>query len=272
MEILTEYVSSVLRYCSTYPYRVAIGIGTVAVTYGAVRVYFGGGVCYSKAVLPGKTAIITGGNTGIGLETAVDLAKRGARVILACRNTERGEKAVAIVKRRSKNENVSFSKLDLASLQSVREFSARIIEEESHIDILINNAGVMAPPYTTTEDGFELQFGVNHLGHFLLTNLLLGRIKEAPVARIINLSSRAHRTGNIDFADLQSKQCYKRREAYSQSKLANILFTKALSHQLEGTNVTAYSVHPGLVHTQLFRHFSQSLVSYLLIFPLSRAS
>ena len=154
------------------------------------------------------------------LDTAGDMAKRGARVILACRNTEKGEKAVATIKRRSNNENVTFSKLNLASLQSVCEFSARIMKEEPRIDILVNNAGVMATPYTTTEDGFELQFGVNHLGHFLLTNLLLDRIKEAPAARIVNLSSRAHKKGTIDFADLQSKRSYEKREAYRQSKLA----------------------------------------------------
>lgn len=119
----------------------------------------------------------------------------------------------------------------------------------------------MAPPYTTTEDGFELQFGVNHLGHFLLTNLLLSHIQEAPAARIITLSSRAHRSGTIDFADLQSKESYSERGAYSQSKLANIMFTRTLAQRLRGTNVTAYSVHPGLVRTELFRHFSQSLVS-----------
>ena len=226
-------------------------------------------MCHSKAVLQGKTAIITGGNSGIGLETAVDMAKRGARVILACRNTENGEKAVATIKRKSNNENVTFSKLDLASLRSVCEFSARIMKEEPRIDILVNNAGVMATPYTTTEDGFELQFGVNHLGHFLLTNLLLDRIKEAPAARIVNLSSRAHKKGTIDFADLQSKRSYEKRGAYRQSKLAIILFTKALSRQLKGTSVTAYSVHPGVVRTELFRHFPTSMVSYCCFFTVS---
>lgn len=251
---LLDYVRGVVRYCSIHPFRVAAGLGTIALTCGAVKIFFGGGVCYSQAKMTDKTVIITGGNIGIGLETAVDLAGRGARVILACRNPDKGEMAVAEVKKRSNSQNVTFSELDLASLRSVREFTERILKEQPRIDILINNAGVMAPPYSTTEDGFELQFGVNHLGHFLLTNLLLDRIKEAPSARIITLSSSAHAYGKINFDDLQSKLSYSARGAYSQSKLANILFTRTLAQQLKGSNVTAYSVHPGVVRTNLFQH------------------
>ena len=227
----------------------------------AMKSYFGGGVCTSQARLTGKTVIITGANTGIGLETAVDLAKRGARVILACRDEARGEAAALEVKRRSKSKNIVFSKLDLASLKSVREFAERTLGEEPRIDILINNAGVMAPPYTITEDGFELQFGINHLGHFLLTNLLLERIKEAPAGRIVNVSSRTHRRGRINFDDLQSKGSYSRFYAYGQSKLANILFTQSLAKRLRGTNTTAYSLHPGGVKTELGRHFPRVFVS-----------
>jgi NAD(P)-dependent dehydrogenase (short-subunit alcohol dehydrogenase family) len=166
----------------------------------------------------------------------------------------KGKAAEKDVKQRGKSDNVIFSKLDLASLQSVRDFSERTLEEEPRIDILINNAGVMIPPYATTKEGFELQFGVNHLGHFLLTNLLLERIKEAPAGRILNLSSRGHRRGKINFADLQSKQSYSRMGAYAQSKLANILFTQTLAKKLKETNVTTYSLHPGLVRTDLGRH------------------
>ncbi len=164
--------------------------------------YLGGGVCYSKARLDGKTAIVTGANTGIGLETAVDFAQRNGRVILACRSQAKGEAAVEQVKKRSGNNNVLFMELDLASLESVCGFSARVLDSEARIDILVNNAGVMSCPYTKTVDGFEMQFGVNHLGHFLLTNLLLERLKQAPSARIVNVSSTGHRLGKFDFDDL----------------------------------------------------------------------
>ena len=220
-----------------------------------------GGVCRSQARLDGKTVIITGANTGIGLETAVDLAKRNARVILACRSVERGEKAAVEVRKRSGNNNVVFFQLDLASLDSVRKFAAKILEEEPQIDILINNAGVMAlPERTLTQDGFEMQFAVNHLGHFLLTNLLLDHIKKTPSARIVNVSSKAHLRGNIDFENLNSEKSYVPWIAYDTSKLANILFTRSLAKRLEGTGVTANSLHPGLIMTELSRHLTLSMV------------
>ena len=143
--------------------------------------------------LDGKTVIITGANTGIGLETAVDLAKRNARVILACRSVERGEKAAVEVRKRSGNDNVVFRQLDLASLDSVRKFSDKILEEEPRIDILINNAGLYNSSYLETIDGFEMTFAVNHLGHFLLTNLLLDRLKEAPSARVVNVGAALYK-------------------------------------------------------------------------------
>ena len=255
MEAFTERVKDIVQMGKTYPYNVAIGV-VVAVPLAiyACRRYFGGGVCHSKAKLNGKTVIITGANTGIGLETAVDMAGRGARVILACRNKEKGEAAVAEVKRRSNSEDAIFVSLDLASLDSVREFAAKVLDEEPHIDILINNAGVMACPYTKTADGFELQFGVNHLAHFLLTNLLLDRLKEAPSARIVTVSSIGHAAGKINFDDLQFEKSYNKWVAYFQSKLANVLFARSLAKRLQGTNVTAYSLHPGAVRTELGRH------------------
>ena len=234
------------------------------VAFGAMvyltRNYFGGGVCNSMNKLTGKTAIITGANTGIGLETAIDFAKRGCRVILACRSVERGLAAVDEVKKRANSEDVVFVQLDLASLQSVHDFSTKILEEEAHIDLLINNAGVMVPPYTLTKDGFELQFGVNHLGHFLLTNLLLERIKESPSARIVNVSSLVHQWGKINFDDLKSEHSYNALGAYSQSKLANVLFTRQLAKHLKGTSVTTYSLHPGVI--SLSRHVNYILASY----------
>ena len=227
--------------------------------------WMAGGVCRSQAKLGGKTVVITGANTGIGLETAVDLAKRNARVILACRSVERGERAAVDVKKRSGNDNVVFVQLDLASLDSVRECAAKILEEEPRIDILINNAGVMGTPERTlTQDGFEMHFGVNHLGHFLFTNLLLDRIKEVPSARIVNVSSAAHVGGKINFDNLNSERSYSHWSAYGTSKLANILFTRSLAKRLEGTGVTTNALHPGLISTELGRNFNIFVVRGIL--------
>ena len=217
-------------------------------------------MCRSKASLAGKTVIITGANTGIGKETAIDMAKRHARVIMACRSVERGEKAADEVRRASGSSNVVFQQLDLASLTSVRRFCERVLKEEPRIDILINNAGIMACPYWKTEDGFEMQFGVNHLGHFLLTNLLLDRLKEAPAARIVNVSSLSYkRCKGINFEDINCEHAYHPRDAYGQSKLAVILFTRSLAKRLEGTMVTANCLHPGVICTELGRHSKNHL-------------
>ena len=208
---------------------------------------------WAQVKLDGKIVIITGANTGIGLETAVDLAKRNARVILACRSVERGETAAVEVRKRSGNDNVVFVQLDLASLDSVRKAAAKILEEEPRIDILINNAGVFNNAYTKSADGFELTFAINHLGHFLLTNLLLDRIKEAPSARIVNVSSGAYRRAQIDFNDLNLERSYGAIKAYGQSKMANILFTRKLAKELQGTGVTVNVLHPGAIYTNIFR-------------------
>ena len=234
---------------------------SVSVLY-LVRRYSAGGMCRSRATLVGKTVIITGANAGIGKETATELARRGARVILACRNTEKGEEAALDVRAKSANENVVFRLLDLASFESIRQFASKILEDERRIDILINNSGVMGCPYTKTKDGFEMQFGVNHLGHFLLTHLLLDRLKEAPAARIINVSSVAHSFVNgITFDDLNSEKAYTVHSAYFRSKLANILFTRSLAKRLIGTSVTANSLHPGSVRTELFRHLASGILT-----------
>ena len=156
-----------------------------------------------------------------------------------------------------------FVQLDLSSLDSVRDFAAKILEEVPQIDILINNAGVMMiPERRLTKDGFEMQFGTNHLGHFLLTNLLLDRIKEAPSARIVNVSSIAYRSGVINIDDLNSERSYAPIAVYCKSKLANILFTRGLAKRLQGTNVTANALHPGGIRTGLQQH-SKLLVSNL---------
>ncbi|XP_005991563.1 retinol dehydrogenase 12 [Latimeria chalumnae] len=208
----------------------------------------------SNARLDGKTVLITGANTGVGKETMRDLARRGARVIAACRDVSKGEAAVNEIRMDTGNEQIVVRKLDLADTRSIREFADNLLREEKALHILINNAGVMMCPYSKTEDGFEMQLGVNHLGHFYLTYLLLNLLKHSAPARIINLSSLAHNLGWIKFADLQSEKSYNSGIAYCQSKLANVLFTRELARRLQGTKVTANSVHPGTVHSELTRH------------------
>ncbi|XP_008708025.2 retinol dehydrogenase 13 isoform X1 [Ursus maritimus] len=227
----------------------------VTTSFLTCRDYVAGGACPSKATIPGKTVIVTGANTGIGKQTALELARRGGNVILACRDMEKCEAAAKDIRGETLNHRVRARHLDLASLKSVREFAAKIIEEEGQVHILVNNAAVMRCPHWTTEDGFEMQFGVNHLGHFLLTNLLLDTLKASAPSRIINLSSLAHVAGHIDFDDLNwEKRKYDTKAAYCQSKLAVILFTKELSRRLQGTGVTVNALHPGVARTELGRH------------------
>ncbi|KAI4871240.1 hypothetical protein NFI96_019763 [Prochilodus magdalenae] len=211
----------------------------------------------SDVKLHGKTVLITGANTGIGKETAIDLAKRGARIIMACRDMEKAEAALKEVIEASGNQNVVTRKLDLSDSKSIREFAQTINSEEKEVNILINNAGVMVCPYGKTADGFEMQIGVNHMGHFLLTYLLLDLIKRSVPARIISVSSMAHKWGTINLDDLNSEKRYDKSKAYSQSKLANVLFTRSLAKKLEGTGVTTYALHPGVVQTELWRHLNR---------------
>ncbi|XP_065890833.1 retinol dehydrogenase 13-like [Dysidea avara] len=239
-------------------------VGVVLVLW-MIRRWVAGAVCQSKAKLDGKMVIITGANTGIGKETAIDLAKRNARVILACRSQEKGKKAEVDVRRESGNNDVHFRQLDLSSFTSIRKFAKEVLEEESCVDILINNAAVGVCPYMKTEDGFETQFGVNHLGHFLLTNLLLDKIKQAPEGRIVNVSSIAHTLcGPLDLDTINSEEKYSSFGAYNKSKLANVLFTKQLAKRLEGTNVTTNCLHPGGVDTELQRHLMILLIMKFL--------
>jgi len=226
--------------------------------------------CESKARLDGKVAIVTGSNTGCGKWTAIDLAKRGARVIMACRSVERGEAALMEVKKISGSNDVYFMQLDLASLESVKRFAESFLKEYSQLHILVNNAAIMMNPFTKTEDGFESQFGVNHLGHFALTNLLLKRIKASAPARIINVSSRAHLMGVINFDDISSEKSYSQFGAYSRSKLANVLFTNELERKLKGTDITSYSLHPGLVASELGRQTLVNRFFYSLLTPFER--
>ncbi|XP_041651945.1 dehydrogenase/reductase SDR family member 13-like [Cheilinus undulatus] len=241
----------------------------VIIYYGVFR----GARCASSVKLSGKTAIVTGSNTGIGKATALDLAKRGARVILACWNKEKAETAAYDIRRESGNNQVVFMPLDLASFKSIRNFAETFLKTEPRLDLLINNAGLMGAGQT--EDGFGLAFGVNHLGHFLLTNLLLERLQKNGPSRVVNVSALLHRLGSIDFPLLDSKKdlvsgqsTWHNFQAYCNSKLCNVLFTRELANRLEGTSVTCYSLHPGVIYTELCR--SLSLWQQLLLIPFAK--
>ncbi|QRY47894.1 SDR family NAD(P)-dependent oxidoreductase [Mycolicibacterium boenickei] len=207
----------------------------------------------------GRTAIVTGANTGLGLETAKALAAKGAHVVLAVRNLDKGAAAVEWISRSVPNADLELQRLDLGSLKSVREAADEIRAKHDTIDLLINNAGVMTPPKETTEDGFELQFGTNHLGHFALTGLLLDRLLPVSGSRIVTVSSIGHRfSRGIRFDDLQWERSYNRLQAYGQSKLANLLFTYELQRRLIGQHTAALAAHPGGSDTELARHLPRA--------------
>lgn len=227
------------------------------------RYYIRGGNrrCTSHISLKGKTVIITGGNSGIGKGAAIELATRGARVIIACRNVQKAEEAVKEIKDRSGNENVVFRKLELSSFKSVREFADRIKQEEGRLDILINNAGI--PDTNThdeelkplpTEDGLSQSFQINHFSHFLLTNLLLDLLKKSAPSRVINVTSRLNTAPRrkLDFTEGDGDVRYPKLTFYTRGKLANVLFTKELAVRMEGTGVTSYAVDPGIIFTNIW--------------------
>lgn len=192
--------------------------------------------------------MITGANSGIGKATALELARRGARVYLACRSKQRGEEARQEIIKETDNQEVFCKELDLGSKQSIRQFSRSFHAEESRLDVLINNAGLTGPKRFTI-DGFESQIGVNHMGHFLLTNLMLDLLQNSAPSRVITLSSVAHRLGKLNRNDLNSDKTYYSFLAYAQSKLANILFSRELARRMSGTGVTSNVANPGPVHT-----------------------
>jgi NAD(P)-dependent dehydrogenase (short-subunit alcohol dehydrogenase family) len=201
----------------------------------------------------GRTAVITGANSGLGLAAARALAGAGADVVLACRNTEKGEAALAAIRADVPAASLALEALDLSSLDSVRAFAERFAAGYESLDLLINNAGVMAPPRRETVDGFELQLGTNHLGHFALTGLLLGGMQGREDARVVTVSSTAHKMGRINFDNLQGERRYFRWNAYGQSKLANVLFALELERRLRaaGSNVKSLVAHPGYASTNL---------------------
>ncbi|MFI5986934.1 oxidoreductase [Streptomyces sp. NPDC051555] len=201
----------------------------------------------------GRTAVVTGANSGIGYVTARELARRGARVLLACRSEARGRAAEELLRREVPGARVEFAPLDLADLASVREFAAGFGAGHDALDLLVNNAGVMALPYGRTVDGFETQIGVNHLGHFALTGLLLPHLLRAPGARVVSLSSGFHALGDVDLTDLHGERGYRRWIAYGRSKTANLLFVHELSRRLAaaGSDLVAAAAHPGYADTNL---------------------
>jgi len=215
---------------------------------------------FTEADVPdqsGKVFIVTGANTGIGFEVARVLGERGARVLLACRDASKAEAAIVRIKRAAPRAELAFLPLDLADLDSVRR-AAELAAQEPRIDVLINNAGVMIPPLMRTKQGFELQFGVNHLGTFALTSLLLPKLAQTPGARVVVTASIAHRRGKIDWDDLNAEQRYDRYARYAQSKLANALYFFELDRRLRaaGSPVTVVGCHPGVAATELGRHAS----------------
>ena len=201
----------------------------------------------------GRIFIITGANSGIGFEATRLLVAKGATVVMACRNPERAAEAHRRLLSAVPDARAEVMALDLADLESVRAFATAFLKTYPRLDVLINNAGLMALPRQTTAQGFETQLGVNHLGHFALTIRLLPRLVESTGSRVVNVSSEAHRAGSMNFDDLMGEQSYRRWGAYTQSKLANLLFTRALQARLSATQagVAAYACHPGYANTEL---------------------
>ncbi|MCA0976951.1 SDR family NAD(P)-dependent oxidoreductase [Qipengyuania flava] len=205
--------------------------------------------------LSGKTAIVTGANTGIGLEIARALSRKGARVVLACRDADKANAAIDEISSGPERADLAYLHLDLANIASVRD-AAEEARKEERIDLLINNAGVMFPPLSHGSTGAELQFAVNHLGHFAFTGLLLDKLAENGGARVVSQSSIAHRDRALDFDNLDASQGYSRSKFYGQSKLANLLFAFELDRRLRaaGSPVKSVAAHPGVAQTNLTRH------------------
>lgn len=199
----------------------------------------------------GKYCLITGATSGIGKETAISLAHLGANVIFTSRDKERGEEVKKEIIQKTKNENVNYLICDLSSFHSIRECVEEFKKRYGRLDVLINNAGVLPQERMISEDGIELNFAVNFLAPFLLTNLFLPLLKQSTPSRIINVSSTMHAEGEIDFEDLESKKSFNKYKSYSQSKLALILFTKKLAKNLKGSGVTVNALHPGVVGTEM---------------------
>ncbi len=223
--------------------------------------------------LSGKTMVVTGGNSGLGYESVKAFAMKGAEVILTSRSAENGEAAKSAIQKVFPEGKIRVMQLDLSDLDSVRRFADKFIDEYEKLDVLMNNAGIMMTPYFKTKDGFEGQFGVNHLGHFALTGLLLDVLLKIPGSRIVNVSSGAHKMGKMDFSDLhyENGRAYSPIKSYGQSKLANLLFTYEFQRKLESAQKDSISLaaHPGSSMTNLGRHVEGKLM-YKILFPIFR--
>jgi len=215
----------------------------------------------------GKTVIVTGANTGIGFYTALGLAKMGANVTVAGRSEEKVNNAVEAIRKENITGSVEGGIIDLASLDSIRKFAKQFNSSHDKLEILINNAGVMMPPESKTAEGFELQFGVNYLGHFLLTQLLYDKLKSTKDARVVTLSSIAHRSGEIDFDNFRVEKSYDPRREYYQSKLADLMFTLELGRRIQanGDNILSVACHPGFTKTDLQRHLDPAVFANLTL-------
>jgi len=216
--------------------------------------------------LQDRVWVVSGATSGIGKATALGLARLGGTVVLACRDATRGGEAQQEIVRESKNPKVTLMIVDLASQASIVSFAEEFTQDYRRLDALVNNAGVFTRERMTTPDGLELQFAVNYLGGFLLSHLLLDLLLASTPARIVNVSSSAHKGANIDFDDLQGERGYKGSKAYSQSKLAQILFTVEYGRRLAGTGVTVNAVHPGVIKTNLGADGSSAVVRFVRMF------
>lgn len=234
------------------------------------------GHCKSKSSLHGKVFIVTGANSGIGKETVRELARRKARVIMACRDLKNAKSAIEDIRREVSSGELIPMLLDLESLESVRMFAKEVLHDFPYINVLINNAGVSIPvsERRKTKDGFEINFGINHLGHFLLTNLLLPRLKESTPSRIVIVSSMLHERGKIDFENLNGEKGFittskRANPGYCNSKLANMYFHVELTKRLEGTGVDTYALCPGFVYTNIFRYSHIKWYHYIMFSPIA---
>lgn len=224
--------------------------------------------------LKGKTIIVTGGNSGLGFESVKAFALKGANVVLACRSMDKGEKAKALIQQAQPSGEIIVMQLDLADLKSIHSFAEVFNQRFTQLDILMNNAGIMGSKQSKTTDGFEIQLGTNHLGHYALTGLLLEKIKATPNSRVVNVSSLAHKQGVIDFNDLmyEKGRPYKTFKVYGQSKLANLLFTYELQRYFEAKEINSLAVaaHPGGSNTRLANHLESNWLLKNVVSPIAR--
>lgn len=255
--------SSFLSFLSNPLYVFGVLI-SLRVAYYIIRVFkVNGTPCRSTARLDGKNVIITGGNTGIGKETALNLARRGAKIYIACRDMKKAQLALEEIRERTGSRDVYVMKLDLASCKSIREFVTEYRKKEDKLHVLLLNAGVMMTPHKLTAEGFEYQFGINHLGHFLLTHLCLDMLEECAPSRVVVVSSLAHIPGSLDFDDMQWSKRYNPYLSYCRSKLANVMFARELAKRVGERGVTVVSLHPGTVYTEITRDLFTGWFSFL---------